>query len=90
MTVDKFPHHGDVNRRIIARDIGTDYFAFFCPDCKEVMTVTRLRQCIGQKHNRRLIINLHCEKCDYYDARKLFKGLNRLKVIPVEKCHHCE
>jgi len=86
--IEKYPHHGNTDRRIIARDIGTDYFAFTCPDCKRTMTVTKLRQCHGNGNTGRLIINLECSKCKIFDARKLYFGLNKPKNIILEKCFH--
>lgn len=83
---DKYPHHGNTNRRIKAFDCGTDYFSFECPVCKCRLSVTKLRQCRGGGDEGRLIINLKCIKCGLVDARKLWFGTD--KIILVEQCKH--
>lgn len=88
----KYPHHGicglNQRRNIKPKDIGTDYFAFYC-ECGAFMDVTKIRQCDGHKDERgRLIINLECTECGIIDARKLHFGLTNTEDIMVEKCWH--
>jgi len=82
----KYPHHGDVSVRIEPVATGTDYFGFKCVNCPLLMSVTKLRQCIGGGNTGRLIINLKCTECGFNDARKLHFGLT--DYVLLETCKH--
>jgi hypothetical protein len=90
--IKKARHHGDTGTRIKPVDVGTDYFCFECPLCsnddeRHFMFPFRIRQCKGEGHDGRLIINIACETCGFSDARKLW-GIDHFRKTRVEVCDH--